>query len=1709
MQTSIGGLTTLHRNNGAFVKPMHNKTCPVAAIVTFFLCFFLPLAPSLGAQTQPKAAAWRPQELQAADPEIRSLLDQTSGTCQRSDPTEMVERVQKAIHIAEVRGLIRDRALAEATLASAYIGQAKIELAFATFQKALQDAIDSKNTVLETDILIVLASEAQLKGNTDHAADLLLRAKNLAESNGSLYEKARALGELGKLRLAQGKTDEGVRWVDEALQIDRLNGYRFEAIHLVYQGTYFGLAGKVDEALDALLRARTKAISFRDAYTFITAENTYAFGLIQKGRATEAIDDLNLLNEGKLSKFVPDANEQACLASALELPVLHLTFLEGFANALDAAKQTDKELEIWLQAYSYSHDKDIPAGEAESAQKVAILSNQLKKTGDALKYFAIAADRFRQLQNESQLEEIQVAEALLLVNTGRAKEALPLLDQIAPYARAHHLRQREFSTYLLAAEIYQPAADLPHAREQLEKAQALVQPGPFDAEIDNHLVLEAYSRLSDVYRGLQLPQKELIATAKAFVTARHLNDDKARTTLLNYLDQRLRELRAKELAKQDEQSGLLADSLIYSLIITTREGSPSKPEDDGSSWNRALNLPMRIATQPGGTQVLTQILDEMGSLLGLERIALLDAVSRSYLASNSEPALAEQFALESEKLLGTSSGNVTVLKAQLSCELAIAYARQSKYPLAKSRLADCLRLASETNDASTKTYAAAADVLVQLQLGDVAAARTSLDKLISGAPDNPELHVELAMSLASSKLYEEAASQLEFAVKKFTSTGDGKTLAGAYMRVALAFNSDNSTKAQELQLRYLKQGQHIYHDQGDIPLESSASNALGAFYTKLLKWKPAIEQFNAAYSLAQKASRDDLAALALAGLGSAYQAQKDYSKASDFHKRAAEAYAKAKFPLQQVISLESLAEDYEAMREPDEALTSLLQAKAAAAQIPPLNQYFLNYFLGEFYRRQGQFERSLAAFHDAVEVTRQAEDLEHCAYAHLGAAELDGLIGSWEDAVQETQVALDLFQKIRNKPGQASAWAALTGIYSDRSSSLKDFDKARQCYAKAREFGYGAILQLDLLEVYLQTGEYSEAAKIAAESIKSCVKSGDLDCQAHGLLTLSEAKRQSGEIREARAALDQARPLASKSLDLYLRGRLLYAESRQLTSERKFEEALASYKTLITLIETVKGNLAARDQKALAENYGYIYDELVSLLYTMSTNNAGARLERAAEALRYAEINKARQFAESWGRTFVEQMRGSLPVDVQEAETKLFARRDKLLPAINEATIAAEPRDKEQKSRATAELASAERQIAAFLKDLRKLAPEYAAVAYPESIQMTALPLTKGETLFEVKMTSDATFVWVLANRDGVTNQLVAFYRVPSSRAWFMDRVSALRKALNSGHPETINWKLSEELFHALFPNEIASLVSESQHVIFIPDDVLFALPFELFSPLASNGEFVFLKTASTYYPSAVAFRLGRTATHASTWQEAFLGLADPITSPEDDRYQAAVAAPATVSSVSDRQRADPPPDDAGRLKARGFSFERLPGTAIEVRSIAALMEKANQKAEVRVGVDATKYELLDTDLAKFRFLHFATHGVLPVDTNLREPALVLSYDGTVPSHMFLTMSEILGLKLHSEAVVLSACNTGSGSISRAEGVMSLGRAFLAAGAFSVTVSLWQVSDESTAVLMQEYYRNLLEGKPKSAALAEARFAVFAKGFKEPFFWAPFISMGE
>ena len=108
----------------------------------------------------------------------------------------------------------------------------------------------------------------------------------------------------------------------------------------------------------------------------------------------------------------------------------------------------------------------------------------------------------------------------------------------------------------------------------------------------------------------------------------------------------------------------------------------------------------------------------------------------------------------------------------------------------------------------------------------------------------------------------------------------------------------------------------------------------------------------------------------------------------------------------------------------------------------------------------------------------------------------------------------------------------------------------------------------------------------------------------------------------------------------------------------------------------------------------------------------------------------------------------------------------------------------------------------------------------------------------------------------------------------------------------------------------------------------------------------------------------------------------------------------------------------------------------------------------------------------------------------------------------FLQLDEVTGLKLNADLVVLSACRSGQGQMHRGEGVSSLARAFLYAGSRGVLCSLWSVADEETATLMTKLYGQLQAGKSAADALRTAQLDMIRAG-KAPFYWAPFILIGE
>jgi CHAT domain-containing protein len=176
-----------------------------------------------------------------------------------------------------------------------------------------------------------------------------------------------------------------------------------------------------------------------------------------------------------------------------------------------------------------------------------------------------------------------------------------------------------------------------------------------------------------------------------------------------------------------------------------------------------------------------------------------------------------------------------------------------------------------------------------------------------------------------------------------------------------------------------------------------------------------------------------------------------------------------------------------------------------------------------------------------------------------------------------------------------------------------------------------------------------------------------------------------------------------------------------------------------------------------------------------------------------------------------------------------------------------------------------------------------------------------------------------------------------------------------------------------------------------------------------------------------------------------------------------------------------------------------LPGTLTETAAISKLYPNAPRVSEAAFTHDAAVRALQEHDQ-----VHFATHGLFDEAAPLFSALLLGNSEG---GRSRLSMYEIMDLKLRARLVVLSACETNRGKLMGGDEVAGLTRTFLTAGADTVVSSLWKVSDESTALLMQGFYRRLKTGVTPATALRESELEV-RKQFPHPFFWAPFVETG-
>jgi CHAT domain-containing protein len=114
------------------------------------------------------------------------------------------------------------------------------------------------------------------------------------------------------------------------------------------------------------------------------------------------------------------------------------------------------------------------------------------------------------------------------------------------------------------------------------------------------------------------------------------------------------------------------------------------------------------------------------------------------------------------------------------------------------------------------------------------------------------------------------------------------------------------------------------------------------------------------------------------------------------------------------------------------------------------------------------------------------------------------------------------------------------------------------------------------------------------------------------------------------------------------------------------------------------------------------------------------------------------------------------------------------------------------------------------------------------------------------------------------------------------------------------------------------------------------------------------------------------------------------------------------------------------------------------------------------------------------------------------------------PQNGFLRLYDIYNLRLGSDLVVLSACQTALGGEIKGEGLIGLTRGFLYAGAPRVVATLWSIDDRTTAELMRRFYEGMLvRAERPAAALRAAQVATWkTKGWDAPYYWAAFTLQG-
>ena len=897
-------------------------------------------------------------------------------------------------------------------------------------------------------------------------------------------------------------------------------------------------------------------------------------------------------------------------------------------------------------------------------------------------------------------------------------------------------------------------------------------------------------------------------------------------------------------------------------------------------------------------------------------------------------------------------------------------------------------------------------------------------------------------------------------------------------------------------IEYYKHAGNLLKEAGRKGDYAIMLNNIGFLYKGLGQYDKAIENYRKALTIDEELGKKGDIARDLNEIGGVYYSWGQYDKAiENFMKTLAideELDRKGNI----ATDLNNIGMVYKFWGQYDKAIECYGKALAIAEELGQQGSAatLLNN-IGMVYQSWGQYDKAIENFRKALAIFEELGQQGSVATLLNNIGIVYDSWGQYDKAIENFRKALAIIEELGQQEYVATSLNNIGVMYRAWGQYDKSIENLRKALAIDEELGRKGEIARDLNNigmVYHSWGQYDKAIENYRKALTINEELGQKDMIAIGLNNIGMVYKSWGQYDKAIENFRKALAICEELGEQRSVATLLTNIGALYFRLKKYEQAEVNFIKSIAIKERLR--LTAEG----AVRRDYLASQIHTYQYLISTY---IRSNKPALAFNTKEFSAAKYLIEQMGKKLKEK-------DILFEGIKNYQKK-----LSNNTAIINYSNINWYKS---AQIVADKNNIYAIEVSKEDLISNI-NIKYKNEIS-NALENLRG---FKIKGKDDLETLGEKVDDD--LDEIINYYRLLLSKS-----------NLSPKEEETIQY-IGKELYKFLF-GSIQEKLKEKDELIIIPDGVLAFLPFETL--IMPDGRFLIEKYHIKYTQSLTVSDIIERRNYIENRKPllAFGGAVYDEISYETDiiiaEKQLENLKNETLLALSRGQSTRKAYTSLGLAE-----WDNLPGTLTEVNAIQYLIEGSEIYTGKSVNESTVKSLSEKGDLKEYKVLHFATHGlVVPEIPELSALVLSLSKEEENNEDGYLTMKEIAELDINADFVNLSACETGLGKIYGGEGVVGLTQSFLIAGANGLSVSLWQVSDESTMKFMIGVYKLVQEkGLSYDKAITEMKRAFISgairtdkydikRGFKLletesdikkpnkysiPFYWAPFVYYGK